>query len=92
MLHWSANAPDDNPPDEYIANLQDSPDGKWIKVAAEKSGDFHRDQRPHRANPRLSRSRGLAAPSPYRQPGLRRRISRPGGCSAGGCCRPGSGR
>jgi beta-lactamase superfamily II metal-dependent hydrolase len=40
LLHWSANAPDDNPPNEYIANLQDSTDGKWIKVAAEKSGAF----------------------------------------------------
>ena len=40
LLHWSANAPDDNPPNEYIANLQDSPDGKWIKVSAEKSGAF----------------------------------------------------
>jgi len=40
LLHWSANAPDDNPPDAYIANLQDSPDGKWIKVSAEKSGAF----------------------------------------------------
>ncbi len=40
LLHWSANAPDDNPPAEYIANLQDSPDGKWIKVSAEQSGTF----------------------------------------------------
>ncbi len=40
LLHWSANAPDDNPPAEYIANLQDSPDGKWIKVSAERSGTF----------------------------------------------------
>jgi len=40
LLHWSANAPDDNPPDEYIANLQDSPDGKWIKVSAESDGVF----------------------------------------------------
>jgi hypothetical protein len=38
MLHWSANAPDDNPPDQYLANLQNSPDGKWIKVSAQKSG------------------------------------------------------
>jgi competence protein ComEC len=40
QLHWSANAPNDNPPDEFIANLQDSPDGKWIKVSVEESGTF----------------------------------------------------
>jgi competence protein ComEC len=38
MLHWSANAPNDNPPDEYLANLQNSPDGKWIKVSAQRNG------------------------------------------------------
>ncbi len=38
LMHWSANAPDDNPPDEFIANLRDSPDGKWIKVSAERNG------------------------------------------------------
>ena len=40
QMHWSANAPNDNPPDEFLANLQDSPDGKWIKVAAERNGSF----------------------------------------------------
>jgi competence protein ComEC len=40
QLHWSENAPEDNPPDEWIANLRDSPDGKWIKVSAEKNGTF----------------------------------------------------
>jgi competence protein ComEC len=40
QLHWSMNAPNDNPPDEYIANLQDSPDGKWIKVSVEENGAF----------------------------------------------------
>jgi hypothetical protein len=40
QLHWSTNAPDDNPPDEFIANLQDSPDGKWIKVSARSDGSF----------------------------------------------------
>jgi competence protein ComEC len=40
QLHWSTNAPDDNPPDELIANLRDTPDGKWIKVSAEKNGSF----------------------------------------------------
>jgi competence protein ComEC len=38
LLHWSANAPDDNPPDDFIANLQDSPDGKWIKISAQENG------------------------------------------------------
>ena len=38
LSHWSANAPNDNPPDEFIANLQNSPDGKWIKVSADKNG------------------------------------------------------
>jgi len=40
QLHWSENAPSDNPPDEFIANLRDSPDGKWIKVTVEPSGRF----------------------------------------------------
>jgi beta-lactamase superfamily II metal-dependent hydrolase len=38
QMHWSANAPNDNPPDEYIANLQDSPDGKWLKIVVQKNG------------------------------------------------------
>ncbi len=38
MVHWSANAPNDNPPVEYLANLQNSPDGKWIKISADKNG------------------------------------------------------
>jgi beta-lactamase superfamily II metal-dependent hydrolase len=38
LLHWSANAPNDNPPNEFIANLQDSPDGKFIKISAEDTG------------------------------------------------------
>lgn len=40
QLHWSGNAPDDNPPDEFIANLRDSKDGAWIKVSAERDGRF----------------------------------------------------
>lgn len=40
QLHWSENAPSDNPPDEFIANLRDSPDGKWIKVSVERNGKF----------------------------------------------------
>ena len=38
LSHWSSNAPNDNPPDEFIANLQNSPDGKWIKASADKNG------------------------------------------------------
>jgi competence protein ComEC len=40
QLHWSAMAPNDNPPDAFLANLQDSPDGKWIKVSVEQTGTF----------------------------------------------------
>lgn len=40
QLHWSVNAPDDNPPEEFIANLQNSDDGHWIKVSAKKNGAF----------------------------------------------------
>ena len=40
QMHWSANAPNDNPANEFIANLQDSPDGKWIKVSVEQTGTF----------------------------------------------------
>ena len=40
QLHWSINAPNDNPPDEFIANLQNSTDGNWIKVSARKNGAF----------------------------------------------------
>jgi beta-lactamase superfamily II metal-dependent hydrolase len=40
QLHWSENAPADNPPDEFIANLRNSPDGKWIKVSIEQNGKF----------------------------------------------------
>jgi competence protein ComEC len=38
LLHWSANAPNDNPPDEFIANLRGADQGKWIKVVAEQNG------------------------------------------------------
>jgi beta-lactamase superfamily II metal-dependent hydrolase len=38
LAHWSQNAPNDNPADEYIANLQNSPEGKFIKVDAQKDG------------------------------------------------------
>jgi len=37
LMHWSANAPNDNPPDEFIANLHDSPDGKWLKISADQN-------------------------------------------------------
>lgn len=40
QVHWSVNAPDDNPPAEFIANLPDSPDGRWIQVSAQESGAF----------------------------------------------------
>jgi hypothetical protein len=36
--HWSTHAAGDNPPDAFLANLQDSTDGNWIKVAAENNG------------------------------------------------------
>jgi competence protein ComEC len=37
LMHWSAMAPNDNPPDEFIANLQNSPDGKWLKISADQN-------------------------------------------------------
>ncbi len=40
QLHWSDNASEDNPPAEFIANLPDSADGKWIHISAQKSGAF----------------------------------------------------
>jgi competence protein ComEC len=41
QLHWSVRAgAEGNAPDEFIANLQDSPDGKWIKVSASQDGSF----------------------------------------------------
>jgi competence protein ComEC len=40
LSHWSATAPNDNPPDEYIANLQNSTDGAWLRVSAQETGDF----------------------------------------------------
>jgi competence protein ComEC len=40
QLHFSENAPDDNPPDEFLANTRSSSDGNWIKVSAERSGRF----------------------------------------------------
>jgi hypothetical protein len=36
--HWSTNAASENPPDAFIANLQDSTDGNWIKIAAQNNG------------------------------------------------------
>ncbi len=40
QTHWSGNAPNDNPANEFLANLQDSPDGNWIKVSVEQTGTF----------------------------------------------------
>jgi len=36
-IRWSANTPDGSPPDEFIANLQNSTDGNRIKITAGKS-------------------------------------------------------
>ncbi len=36
--HWSANAPEDNVSEEYIANLKGADQGKWFKVSADKDG------------------------------------------------------
>ncbi len=36
--HWSTHAGSENPPDQFIANLQDSTDGNWIKISAESNG------------------------------------------------------
>jgi len=40
QLHWSVAAGAENPPEEFIANTQTSPDGKWIRVSAQKDGTF----------------------------------------------------
>ncbi len=41
QLHWSVRGgAEGNVPNEFIANLQDSPDGKWIKVSAQQDGSF----------------------------------------------------
>jgi hypothetical protein len=40
QLHWSVRGGSENTPDEFIANLRDSPDGKWIKVSASQDGSF----------------------------------------------------
>jgi len=39
-MHWSVPAGAENPPDEFIANTQTSPDGKWIKLSAQRDGTF----------------------------------------------------
>ena len=36
--HWSTNAASENPPGGFIANLQDSTDGNWIKISAQDDG------------------------------------------------------
>ena len=68
--HWSANAPDDNPAEEYIANLRGADQGKWFKVSAEKNGTMVVTNA-RTGQSRTLDSRGLATPSPYRQPGLK---------------------
>ncbi len=41
QLHWSVRGGvEGNAPDEFIANLQGSSDGKWIKVSASQDGSF----------------------------------------------------
>jgi len=41
QLHWSVRGgTEGNAPDEFLANLQDSPDGKWIKVSASQDDSF----------------------------------------------------
>lgn len=40
MLWWADNAPNDNPPDEYLANLKDSPGGNWFRISAQSNGEF----------------------------------------------------
>ena len=40
QMHWSVPAGAENPPDEFIANTQTSPDGKWIKLSAQRDGTF----------------------------------------------------
>ena len=36
--HWSASAAGDNPPDAFLANVQDPTDGNWIKISAQSNG------------------------------------------------------
>jgi competence protein ComEC len=36
--HWSTNTGSENPPEAFVANVQDSTDGNWIKVAAQNNG------------------------------------------------------
>jgi competence protein ComEC len=40
MHYYTAGAEKANVPADFIANLQDSPDGKWIKVSVEQNGTF----------------------------------------------------
>ena len=37
MLHRSASAANDNPPEPFIANLDGGPDGNWIRISAQKN-------------------------------------------------------
>ena len=40
MHYYTAGTEKTNAPADFIANLQDSPDGKWIKVSVELNGTF----------------------------------------------------
>jgi beta-lactamase superfamily II metal-dependent hydrolase len=44
LSHYSANAPADNPPEEFIANIvqdwKDPADGKWLKVSVDRNANI----------------------------------------------------
>ena len=41
QMHYStAGGEKANVPADFIANLQDSPDGKWLKISAQQNGTF----------------------------------------------------
>jgi competence protein ComEC len=70
QLHWSVNAPDDNPPDEFIANLMDSPDGKWIKVSAREDGSFTVTNARNNLSKSFSNAQTPSASNPRQVPDL----------------------
>jgi competence protein ComEC len=40
LHYYTAGGEKANVPADFIANLQDSPDGKWLKISAEQNGTF----------------------------------------------------
>jgi hypothetical protein len=40
MHYYTAGTETTNAPADFIANTQDSPDGKWIKISAQQNGTF----------------------------------------------------